>query len=184
MTSPIANVDVEAELSYAFLHAVAAQAKASCTVASRLSDNRGIDAQLTSWGPFAQGDRVEVDLKVQLKATIAEPTDHGTHLSYTLKKIEQYNDLRAKNAYAAPRILVVLFLPNSSTKWMTSTTKQLAIRRAAYWVSFVGAEAVSTSSVTVHVPKANLLTPNALRALFKDLSKGKVPQYKPMGAAK
>ena len=55
MTTAIEDNDIEAELSYAFLHAVASQSQAICSVAPRLSDNRGIDAHLTSWGPFASG---------------------------------------------------------------------------------------------------------------------------------
>lgn len=179
MTYEVSDTDVEAELSYAFLHAVAAQAKATCTVSNRLSDNRGIDAQLTCWG-LNGGGKTEVDLKVQLKATVALPTDLGSHFSYSIKKVQQYNDLRA-SAYAIPRILVVLFLPKDISSWMHVSHDALALRRSAYWVSLVGAPATSSSSVTVYLPKANLLTPESLRALFEDLSVGQIPQYQPPG---
>lgn len=184
MTSVIGDSDVEAELSYAFLHAVASQSQAVCEVATRLSDSRGIDAKLTSWGPFSAGAKIEVDLKVQLKATIASPTDLGTHLSYSLKKVAQYDDLRAEGAYAVPRILVVLFLPRDKQSWLDVTEDSLALRRSAYWVSLVGAAAVTTASATIHIPKANLLTPGALRELFINLSEGRIPTYAPMGSGK
>jgi hypothetical protein len=179
VTTAIEDTDIEAELSYAFLHAVASQSQATCTVAPRLSDNRGIDAQLTSWGPFVEGAKTEVDLKVQLKATIAEPTDLGTHYSYSLKKVSQYDDLRAM-AYSVPRILVVLFLPRDRQTWLSVTDQSLALRRSAYWVSLAGAAEVTTGSTTVHIPKKNLLTPEALRGLFSDLSVGNFPSYVPM----
>lgn len=181
MTSAVADTDVEAELSYAFLHAVAAQAQAECKATPRLSDNRGVDAHLTSWGPFPPNAKKEVDLKVQLKATIAIPSDHGTHLSYTLKQVAHYNDLRAET-YAVPRILVVLFLPREKDEWLKVTSDSLAIQRSAYWVSLSGASAVTSASVTVHIPKKNLLTPDALKALLADLSQGALPRYTPMGA--
>lgn len=179
MTFPVAETDVEAELSYAFLHAVSSRAGAECTVKNRLSDNRGIDAQLTSWGPFT-GEKREVDLKVQLKATIAQPADFGTHYSYSIKKIAQYDDLRA-NAYAVPRILVVLFLPKEELEWIDVSHDLLTVKRSAYWVSLAGAPEVNTASVTVHIPKNNLLTPASLRKLFDDLSHGSIPSYIPMG---
>lgn len=184
MTSAIGDNDVEAELSYAFLHAVASQSQAACEVATRLSDNRGIDAKLTSWGPFGVGAKKEVDLKVQLKATIAKPADLGTHFSYSLQKVAQYDDLRAEGAYAVPRILVVLFLPREKQSWLDVTEDSLALKRSAYWVSLVGASAVTTASATIHIPKENLLTPTALRGLFVDLANGNIPTYTPMGSEK
>lgn len=182
MTTAIADTDIEAELSYAFLHAVASQSQASCKAGDRLSDNRGIDAHLTSWGPFTGVDaKQEVDLKVQLKATVATPTDLGTHFSYTLKKVSHYDDLRAQ-AYSVPRILVVLFLPQDKASWLSVTDQSLALKRSAYWVSLAGAPKVATASATVHIPKKNLLTPASLRGLLADLSIGNIPSYKPMGA--
>lgn len=180
MTTAIANTDIEAELSYAFLHAVASQSQASCKAGERLSDNRGIDAHLTSWGPFhGAGAKQEVDLKVQLKATVANPTDLGTHFSYTLKKVAHYDDLRAM-AYSVPRILVVLFLPRDKESWLSVTDHSLALKRSAYWVSLAGAPKVTTASATVHIPKRNLLTPESLRGLLTDISVGKIPCYEPL----
>lgn len=180
MISEIGDNDVESELSYAFLHAVAAQSQATCSSASRLPDNRGIDAFLTSWGPFNPGAKIEVDLNVQLKATISTPTDHGTHFSYKLKKRTQYDDLRAQGAYSSPRILVVLFLPKDKTSWLEVTENSLSLRRSAYWVSLVGAPEVNADAPTIHIPKANLLTPASLRSLFTELSEGRIPTYLPM----
>ncbi|MEO7886643.1 MAG: DUF4365 domain-containing protein [Polaromonas sp.] len=183
MTSPISSVDIEAELSYAFLHAVASHAQATCRQAERLSDNRGIDVQLTSWGPFPPGAKKEVDLKIQLKATISTPADLGTHLSYSIKKTSQYDDLRAVGAYAVPRILVVLFLPVEEHNWLDVTEHSLALKKSAYWVSLSGAAAVTTASATVHIPKTNLLTSSALRTIFAELSQGRLPSYTPMGGS-
>ena len=96
MRPPILT-DVESELSYAYLHAVASHAGMACRNAVRLEDNNGIDAILTSWGPFSGGGYLsEVDMKIQLKATVKTPADSGAHLSYWLRETARYNDLRAE----------------------------------------------------------------------------------------
>ena len=184
MTSAVATTDIEAELSYAFLHAVASKSRASCSVAARLPDNRGIDAHLTSWGPFPNNAKKEVDLKIQLKATIATPADSGSHLSYSIAKKSQYDDLRAVGAYAVPRILVVLFLPRDPDTWLDVTQESLALKKSAYLVSLVGAPEAETSSITIHIPKRNLLTPASLNNIFQELSIGKVPKYQPKETGK
>lgn len=61
--------NIESELSYAYLHAVASKAGMACSGGNRHEDNNGIDATLTAWGPFNNGGYLtEVDIKVQLKA--------------------------------------------------------------------------------------------------------------------
>lgn len=178
MISKLSENDIESELSYAYLHAVASFSGASCQPASRHSDNRGIDAHLTAWGPFpGGGPRQEIDLKIQLKATVLKPTDSGTHFSYHLKDINKYNDLR-RETYSIPRILVVLFLPKDKTKWILSSAAQLSIKKCAYWVSLVGAEeSLNTSGTTIYLPKTQILTPKNLSELFIDLSHGNCPKY-------
>lgn len=178
MTSPISDKDIEAELSYAYLHAVASLAGAACTVSPRQLDNIGIDARLTAVGPFVGGgERNEVDVNIQLKATIADPFDSGTHLSYFLKEVNHYDDLRAKT-YSIPRILVVLYLPKSKHEWLEASEQFLSLKRCAYWVSLAGAkESSNTSGVTVYLPKHQILTPASLSSLFSDLSHGKIPEY-------
>lgn len=107
---PLSAENVESELSYAYLHAVAAHAKVGCEVAGRHDDNAGVDAKLTGWGPFPGGGyRNEVDIKVQLKATKQQPAIVGNCWSYSLRGIARYDDLRTE-AVSTPRILVVLSL--------------------------------------------------------------------------
>ncbi len=66
--------NIESELSYAYLHAVAAQAGVSCTQGSRHEDNHGIDARLLGLAPFpAQGKRTEA--RLAYKAAAEKATD-------------------------------------------------------------------------------------------------------------
>lgn len=175
---PLSNNDIESELSYAYVHAVASRAAASCRTGTRHEDNAGIDAELTGWGPFPDGGPLlEVDLKLQLKATIAQPVDHGSHFSYNLQGIHRYDDLRNPNLGTA-RILVVLFLPEDANSWLDLTEEQLIMRGCAYWLSLRGAPASSNStSQVVYIPKEQRFYPDALRGLFSAVSRGDVPVY-------
>ncbi|WP_428268389.1 DUF4365 domain-containing protein [Haliangium sp.] len=175
---PLSENDIEAELSYAYLYAVASRAGMACSVAGRYEDNAGIDAKLTAWGPFPDGGYLqEVDIKIQLKATVARPADDGRYLSYFLKGVGRYDDLRTETQ-AIPRILVVLFLPEVSEQWLSLTHEQLILRRCAYWVSLRGAPAADTSSgVTVKLPKAQMFDPAALTHLAVLCSRREFPRY-------
>jgi len=71
--------NIESELSYAYLHAVASKAGMSCRDGNRHEDGAGIDALLTAWGPFPNESYLtEVSLNIQLKATVAEPLEDGS----------------------------------------------------------------------------------------------------------
>ena len=175
---PLSRLSIESELSYAYLHAVASHAGMSCHVGSVHEDRNGIDVRVTAWGPFeAGGDYTEVDLNVQLKATIAAPAMDGGYLSYFLKGIGRYNDLRAETM-AVPRILVVLFLPSNVEEWLEHTPQQLALRRCAYWQSLRGApETTNESGVTVTLPIAQEFNARALKELAARLSRRDIPRY-------
>lgn len=175
---PLTPQNIEAELSYAYLHAVASHAGVSCEVSGRHEDNAGVDARLVGWGPFPDGGwRTEVDLKVQLKATIKEPTETDGKLAYSFAGIQQYNDLRSETL-ATPRILVVLFLPQDQTQWISHTDDALSLHNCAYWVSLRGAaESSNTTSQTVYIPKSQRFDVEGLQALMTELSHNRFPLY-------
>jgi hypothetical protein len=181
--SPFTLENIESELSYAYLHAVASKAGISCKVAGRHEDNTGVDAQLVGWGPFPNGGwRQEVDLKIQLKATIKQPTTVGNSLSYSLSGITRYNDLRSE-ALATPRILVVLFLPENADSWITHTDDALSLHRCAYWVSLRGAKpSENKTAQTVYLPKAQRFDAEGLTSLIATLSRNEIPTYREIEA--
>lgn len=175
---PLTPQNIESELSYAYLHAVASSTGASCVVAGRHEDNAGVDAKLVGWGPFpAGGYRTEIDLKVQLKATIGAPTESGGALSFNLKGIQQYDDLRSETV-STPRILVVLFLPGTQSEWITHTDDALSLHKCAYWVSLRGAPpSTNKTAQTVYLPKVQRFDSAGLTALFAAISRGEFPAY-------
>jgi len=180
---PLSPENIESELSYAYLHAVASHAGVGCTVTSRHEDNAGVDAKLVGWGPFAQGGYLnEIDIKVQLKATISSPAEVGNNFSYFFSGINQYNDLRA-DTVCTPRILVVLFLPRDHSEWISHSDQALSLHNCAYWVSLRGAQASSNASgQTVYIPKSQRFDSSGLLALMSSLSHGNVPLYQEGGA--
>ncbi|WP_161492658.1 DUF4365 domain-containing protein [Pseudophaeobacter leonis] len=176
--NPLTDLNIESELSYAYIHAVASHSGASCDIGTRHEDNAGVDAKLTAWGPFPGGGyRTEVDVKVQLKATIKPPIHKHGYLSYSLKGIPQYDDLRSE-AVSIPRILVVLFLPKEKSSWLSHTKDALSLCKCAYWVSLRGAAAsTNATSQTVYIPDKQKLDVSNLNNIFADISKNSVPVY-------
>ena len=175
---PLSLPNIESELSYAYLHAVAAHAGMACKVGVRHEDNNGIDATVTAWGPFEGGGYLsEVTLNVQLKATISEPVSEGGHFPYFLRGARAYDDLRTETV-AVPRVLVVLFLPADAAMWLEHSSRQLALRRCAYWQSLRGAAGTSNESgVTVKLPTTQEFNAQALKGLMSRLSIPDYPRY-------
>jgi hypothetical protein len=175
----MADNDIKSELSYAYLHAVAAHAGCTCQVNPRVVDNMGLDATLRPTGDFGRPPftkRFAVD--VQLKATSAALGDAGAHWSFGIG-VRQYDDLRSTNVIFPP-LLVVLHLPPSKTDWLSCTTESLILRRCAFWVSLYNAEpSGNKSEQTVYLPKSNVFTADALRRVMAEYSQGRKIEYAP-----
>lgn len=175
---PLSTQNIESELSYAYLHAVAAHAGVGCKIGSRHDDNAGIDAELTGWGPFENGGYLdEVNINVQLKATTKQPSLVNESWSYSFAGIQQYNNLRT-DTVAIPRILVVLFLPADQETWLEHHDDALALRNCAYWVSLRGAPpSANQGSQTVYLPRNQAFNPGGLKDLMSRLSRRDFPLY-------
>ncbi|TBG85560.1 DUF4365 domain-containing protein [Rhizobium leguminosarum] len=175
---PLTSQNIESELSYAYLHAVTSAAGMACEICGRHEDNAGADARIVAWAPFQNGGyKTEVELKIQLKATIKPPPLIGESFSYAFKGIRRYDDLRAESL-TIPRILVVLFLPSESADWIHHTEDALLLRKCAYWVSLRGAQASSNDTMqTIYIPKAQRFDVDGLARLMADLSRDVIPSY-------
>jgi len=169
--------NIESELSYAYLHAVASRAGFECTVAGRHGDGAGIDAVLRVRERFGKDSFLtNFTIDVQLKATVAEPSLRNGRYSVPLD-VEHYDKLRS-TSHAAALLLVVLFLPADAGEWLIHSEDQLIARRCAYWASLRGAPpSTNTASQTVYIPKANCLSIDVLRTLAAQISRGELPGY-------
>ena len=69
----------------------------------------------------------------------------------------------------------LLELPTSSHEWITITDNELILRRRALWLSLTDLEESNNlSSVTVHIPKANVFHIENLRVLMDQSREGRI----------
>ena len=149
--------DREEALSRAYAHAVAA--RAGYTTAVYSEDRDGVDIRIQAGGAMRPA------IELQLKATInlGEP-DEGGYFHFPLK-LRNYDLLSIQTQ--TPRLLVVLDLPKEENQWMTITSDELVLRHRAYWLSLEGREETTNlTSITVLIPKENVLNVESLRMLM------------------
>ncbi len=168
--------NIESELSYAYLHAIASRGGIICESTGRHTDEAGVDAVLRVKGKLAPDSVLtQFVVDVQLKSTIQVPVEHDGNYSYSIKT-KNYNELRSIHT-GAPQLLVVLFLPADADNWLSHSEECLITRRCAYWVSLRGATDIAQGSKTVYVPKANVLSVESLRTLMTRFSKRESIHY-------
>ncbi|MBY0313219.1 MAG: DUF4365 domain-containing protein [Phycisphaerales bacterium] len=170
------EADIQCELAYAYLHAVAGRLGVECQIAGRISDNHAIDATLKTHSKLAP-DYVlsSFPLDVQLKSCSRVLTDDGQRLSYPLPR-GQYDKLRATDR-GAPIVLILFILPQVADEWVTLDEGSLVSRKCAYWVSLYGAGPVTADTPTVYVPKANLVSIDGMRTLLGRFSRREEVRY-------
>ncbi len=175
----LSQQDIEEQLSYAYLHAVASKAGVGCQTTGRSFDNAGIDVMLNTCRDFGSDAKLtDLTIHVQLKATTKQPTQNKEgKLSYFLPKIEQYNALRRETCLP-PILLVVMFLPENNEEWLKHTKEELILKRCAYWVSLMGApESTNTSGQTIYLPMYQVFDPEGLMRLFSRIAKQEELHY-------
>ena len=105
----------------------------------------------------------------QLKATGRGITGVDT-LAFPLP-IKNYNDLRVETIVR--RILIVLTMPDDLEEWLAQTEGELVLRHCAYWHSILGEpETDNTTSVTVHLPRQRMFTPDAVIDIMRRIETG------------
>ncbi|MGL4960612.1 MAG: DUF4365 domain-containing protein [Inquilinus sp.] len=146
----------------AFLLAVAGVA--GCAVSLRRPDDDSIDWTLSCRLPR----RPKLD--VQMKTWTGDDGT-GDIIRYPLRR-KNYDDLILTDVLA-PRILVLVTLPDDLKEWMCLSPDQLLLRRCGYWASLAGQPpSDNETSITVSVSRANLLTVEALRDLMERINEG------------
>lgn len=154
------------QFSFAYVHAVASRAGITCQI--QVVDFDSVDVILGADG-WVHKEAVlrSPRLEVQLKAT-SQDVLRSDHLTFTLPR-KNYDDLRERSLI--PRLLVVLLMPGDLEEWLQQSEAQMLLRRAAYWLSLRGMPQVETTTVTVHLPRANLFTAVQLRELMERVSR-------------
>ncbi len=168
--------NIKAELSYAYLHAVAARASFGCEYAGRHSDSAGVDAYLRIKERLApDSTHTNFLIEVQLKSTTKLPVQEAGRYSFWMDDVERYDELRGG---PMPKLLAVLFLPENAAQWLEQSEDALIARRCAYWVSLWDAPpSTNKSGQTVYLPQANILSTASLRDVAKRLSREEEVRY-------
>lgn len=166
------NNDIIAELSYAYLHAVAARAGFGCKAGSRIDDGASVDAMVRVNEKLASDSWIwNFDFEVQLKATHQTLAETDGKYSYFFKGIDRYERLRDPGS-PLPKLLVVLILPSDSTQWVTLDENSLIARRCAYWVSLKGAPPSDNGTgQTIAIPRSQVLSVDGIRDVALRLSR-------------
>lgn len=174
----LSDNDVEAELSYSYLHAVAARAGFACEYTTRHLDSAGIDAFVREDGRRLAEDSAlrSFSLHVSLKSTFQILPEIDEYFSFALP-VHQYNRLREPRVQAQ-KILVLLRLSENAHQWLTHSDEEMVARRCAHWVSLRDAP-ISENEVkqTVRIPRAQVLSPASLMEIMTRLSRGEVIRH-------
>ena len=142
----LSDNDRKAELSFAYLAALAAKAGYTCQRGPQ-PDVDSIDATIRS------GDAMRTQFDVQLKATSTpKRREDGLHFRLSMKN---YNDLTTTRM--SPLILLVLELPADEAKWVECSVEHLTMRRCGWWESLSGSEPTDAGSKTIVIPTAQRL---------------------------
>ncbi len=104
------------EFSYAYIYAVASSAGYSFQKPSRSQDVSGIDISIT--GSVSDDTLYESQLDLQVKSTSLSILNEET-IRYPLK-LKNYNELR-KQKTIAPRILVLVLIPENLNEWLNQS---------------------------------------------------------------
>lgn len=157
------------QFSLAIVHAIASVA--GYATYRPTVDEDSVDIGIAARG--TQGSRRSPRVEAQLKCTEV-PDWHDDYIHYSLN-LKNYNDLKGDDL-CVPRILVIVVVPDVIDNWLIHSEQELVLRKCAYWFSLRKAvNTANTSSVTVKVPKSQLLTVEALKGIMKGISKGNLP---------
>lgn len=161
------DTEKKEELSHAYIHAIATKAGYSCFHHPK-PDNDSIDVQIRGNTHPVEDSICNPMMDIQLKATATHSFDDG-HLHFPLKK-KNYDDLRAESL--VPRLLVVLILPKEESEWVVHSEEEMVSKKCAYYRSLRGElDSKNQSTITIKIPKSNILSPEELGRLMIKASK-------------
>lgn len=147
--------------STAFVKAIAAQIGFRTAIPD--VDDDSIDVIIKGRGFFAPIRNPQ--LEVQLKCTATDDESSDT-LKFNLS-IKNYNDLRG-NDLLSPRYLFVHVVPKEPIDWLVHEERFAKLSHCCCWVSIKDhPDTTNTTSVTIDIPKSQLLTSESMLSLME-----------------
>jgi hypothetical protein len=162
------------QLSKSYVLATAAAARINISVDQE--HDYGIDGTFIGVSQRLQGISpdgteeyrfVENGIKIDFQLKCSRNWRHlGNEVRWSIKN-QTFNDLVGRPAYATPVVLILMCLPGDPSTWVASSEDSLIVRHCCYYATLTGAPRLNEESSTViGIPRGNLLTPEALRALM------------------
>ncbi|WP_053958340.1 DUF4365 domain-containing protein [Sulfobacillus thermosulfidooxidans] len=151
------------QLSFAYVKIICSTA--GFALARPSVDDDSVDLTIYS----RSGSRPRVDL--QIKST---SRDNGNdNFRFRLPR-KNYDDLRITNVMV-PRLLVVVTMPQEITDWITISRKEetTILGCMAYWCSLHGMPDRNQESITVKIPREQVLDPDTLNELISRVEVGR-----------
>ncbi|WP_018043885.1 DUF4365 domain-containing protein [Methylobacterium sp. 88A] len=159
----ITREHTQESLSQAYVHALAGVA--GLNLAVRTNYDYGIDG---AFHPvrIVGGARVPSAFPVeyQMKAT-TDWRHYGEFVVYDLDA-RAHRFLTNREPRQAMAILILLCLPPVEAHWLNGCEEHLRLRNCCYWFRPAGPPTINVSSVRIRIPRANVLTPDALRGIM------------------
>lgn len=157
------------ELSVSYLNAVCACA--GIAMEHVRHDEDGVDCHITK---ILQHEAIKLKtiLGVQLKSTSQVLKTDDNYIYYPLKS-KNYNDFTVPSTY--DMILCVLVLPKDEKGWLSITEEELIMRKCMYWTSIKGQPTENVQTVTIRIPKSNLVTSDAMQKLLEQQFNQELP---------
>ena len=130
-------------------------------------DITGVDLSITSPGTFGT---IRFPMTKTPTKTWRKPRGSDEAWHYSLS-VPRFNNLAGAD-FAVPRFLFLVVVPPSVERFAEVDTNALRLYHCGYWVSLAQHNPIPLSfrqSTTVRIPKRNVLTVGALKALVSPL---------------
>ncbi|MFG2043995.1 DUF4365 domain-containing protein [Dactylosporangium sp. NPDC048998] len=115
--------------------------------------------------PGSRGGSRYPKIEVQVKSW-STPTGNDQFWRYRMQ-VESFNRLAGDDFYL-PRYLFLILVPAEAESYTKADSQALRVHHAGYWASFSERQTVADAgSLTVDVPKRNLLTASSLHSLLR-----------------
>lgn len=133
-------------------------------------DDDSVDVTLTKKGRHGAGRVYSPKLDVQLKCTSQTLPETVVDFTFRLGS-KNYNELRVTDS-SAPRVLIVLRVPEDPLNWVVNGADDILLRNSAYWFSLRGLDPIATDATNLIIPKVNRLTTAELNRIFDIIGSG------------
>ena len=161
------------ELSHAWLHLVATQARFGYERAGRLRDHFGVDAAVFCHDSdlFPKAKRVHFSIDFQIRATTLPPRARNGLIPFRLE-LRDYDRLRQTGRDVC-RLLTVVFVHGTPDLCVLHSDAGLLVQARGYWASLAGAPPSRNRSYqNVYLPASQELNPDELRSMMRKRSEG------------